>query len=60
MFIEKSETMQNLFKDIFYNNLSDNEICKKYNVKHILVYEIRNKLLFAEDVDYFLSVKKSK
>lgn len=59
MFIEKSETMQNLFKDIFYNNLSDNEICKKYNVKNILVYEIRNKLLFSEDVDYFLSMKKS-
>lgn len=59
MFIEKSETMQNLFKDIFYNNLSDDEICKKYNVKNILVYEIRNKLLFSEDVDYFLSMKKS-
>ena len=59
MFIEKSETMQNLFKDIFYNNLSDNEICKKYNVKYTLVYEIRNKLLFSEDVDYFLSMKKS-
>lgn len=59
MFIEKSETMQNLFKDIFYNNLSDNEICKKYNVQYTLVYEIRNKLLFSEDVDYFLSIKKS-
>lgn len=59
MFIEKSETMQNLFKDIFYNNLSDNEICKKYNVQYTLVYEIKNKLLFSEDVDYFLSMKKS-
>lgn len=59
MFIEKSETMQNLFKDIFYNNLTDNEICKKYNVQYTLVYEIRNKLLFSEDVDYFLSMKKS-
>lgn len=59
MFIEKSETMQNLFKDIFYNKLSDNEICKKYNVQYTLVYEIRNKLLFSEDVDYFLSMKKS-
>lgn len=59
MFIEKSETMQNLFKDIFYNNLSDSQICNKYNIKYYMVYEIRNKLLFAEDVDYFLSMKKS-